>query len=73
MRAMAMEPPREEGVRSRPIDEERGSRGRHVSKQDRRKKNLEVSMTHTQRERHRERERVLIEELTFGAACCWWW
>ena len=70
---MAMEPPREEGVRSRPIDEERGSRGRHVSKQDRRKKNLEVSMTHTQRERHRERERVLIEELTFGAACCCWW
>ena len=71
---MAMEPPREEGVRSRPIDEERGSRGRHVSKQDRRKKNLEVSMTHTQRERHRERETVLIEELTFGAACCcWWW
>ena len=73
MRAMAMEPPREEGVRSRPIDEERGSRGRHVSKQDRRKKNLEVSMTHTQRERHRERETVLIEELTFGAACCCWW
>ena len=59
--AMAMEPPREEGVRSRPIDEERGSRGRHVSKQDRRKKNLEVSMTHTQRERHTERERVLIK------------
>ena len=54
-----MEPPREEGVRSRPIDEERGSRGRHVSKQDRRKKNLEVSMTHThtQRERERVRER----------------
>ena len=54
-----MEPPREEGVRSRPIDEERGSRGRHVSKQDRRKKNLEVSMTHTEREK--ERERVLIK------------
>ena len=54
--AMAMEPPREEGVRSRPIDEERGSRGRHVSKQDRRKKNLEVSMTHTERETQRERE-----------------
>ena len=62
---MAMEPPREEGVRSRPIDEERGSRGRHVSKQDRRKKNLEVSMTHTHThthtERERERERVLIK------------
>lgn len=54
--AMAMQPPREEGVRSRPIDEERGSRGRHVSKQDRRKKNLEVSMTHTERDTERERE-----------------
>lgn len=54
--AMAMKPPREEGVRSRPIDEERGSRGRHVSKQDRRKKNLEVSMTHTERDTERERE-----------------
>ena len=56
MCAMAMEPPREEGVRSRPIDEERGSRGRHVSKQERRKKNLEVSMTHRERKRERERE-----------------
>ena len=59
--AMGMEPPREEGVRSRPIDEERGSRGRHVSKQDRRKKNLEVSMRHRERERDTERERVLIK------------
>ena len=63
--AMAMEPPREEGVRSRPIDEERGSRGRHVSKQDRRKKNLEVSMRHRERERDTERERETQREREF--------